>query len=349
MSVPLFNNGPIDQLMLINVLNVMYNENTRQIQQLNESNAEIRNVITNILYSRVNNDNNIPSSHRTTHTSNNRNAHTGNNRNTHNANTYSNTTNYNNRNRNTHNNNNRNNTTASSSASASVSSPASASNNSSVSNANRRIYIDNIPYLIENIQRYTLPTSVIDSYVNLGSNTSRTRTPTSTPMTQLGSFFDPVVIYPTRPQIESATRNVRYCDIVTPINLACPISLENFRDNDMVTVIRFCGHIFNTEQLNTWFTSNCRCPVCRYDIRNYNSNNSLGNRENLSRPVENNIEPVVDTLRHVSNNEPLMSADSAFSSYLYRFMNDNQDVSGNNNISDTEAILNLITSIQRSI
>ena len=350
MSVPLFNNGPIDQLMLINVLNVMYNENTRQIQQLNESNAEIRNVITNILYSRVNNDNNIPSSHRTTHTSNNRNAHTGNNRNTHNANTYSNTTNYNNRNRNTHNNNNRNTTSSASSAASSASSASAYSaNNSSVSNANRRIYIDNIPYLIENIQRYTLPTSVIDSYVNLGSNTSRTRTPTSTPMTQLGSFFDPVVIYPTRPQIESATRNVRYCDIVTPINLACPISLENFRDNDMVTVIRFCGHIFNTEQLNTWFTSNCRCPVCRYDIRNYNSNNSLGNRENLSRPVENNIEPVVDTLRHVSNNEPLMSADSAFSSYLYRFMNDNQDVSGNNNISDTEAILNLITSIQRSI
>ena len=30
-------------------------------------------------------------------------------------------------------------------------------------------------------------------------------------------------------------------------------------------------------------------------------------------------------------------------------MNDNQDVSGNNNISDTEAILNLITSIQRSV
>ena len=70
MSVPLLNDAPIDQHMLINVLNVMYNENTRQIQQLNESNAEIRNVITTILYSRVNNDNN--------------NIHSKNNRNTNN-------------------------------------------------------------------------------------------------------------------------------------------------------------------------------------------------------------------------------------------------------------------------
>jgi hypothetical protein len=58
---------------------------------------------------------------------------------------------------------------------------------------------------------------------------------------------------------------------VSPRNRSCPISLENFNDNDMVSVIRYCGHIFNTEQLNTWFRSNCRCPVCRYDIRRYNS------------------------------------------------------------------------------
>ena len=116
----------------------------------------------------------------------------------------------------------------------------------------------------------------------------------------------------------------------------------------MVTVIRFCGHIFYTEQLNTWFTSNCRCPVCRYDIRNYNSTNSLDNSPNLLRPVETDIEPVIDTRRHEVNNETIMGDDLAFTRYLYRFMNNNQDVSGNN-ISDTEAILNLITSIQRSI
>ena len=42
----------------------------------------------------------------------------------------------------------------------------------------------------------------------------------------------------------------------------------------MVSVIRVCGHIFKTEDLNTWFRSNCKCPICRYDIRNYNSSSA---------------------------------------------------------------------------
>jgi hypothetical protein len=165
----------------------------------------------------------------------------------------------------------------------------------------------------------------------------------------IGNFLDPIVIYPTQTQIELATRNVRYCDIVTPLNLSCPISLETFNDNDMVTVIRFCGHIFSTASLNTWFTTNCRCPVCRYDIRNYNSNNSVSNRQTLTSPVENNIESVIDTTPRAINNEPMIGVNSALNSYLYGFINDDQDVSGNSNISDAEALLNLITAIQRNI
>jgi len=42
----------------------------------------------------------------------------------------------------------------------------------------------------------------------------------------------------------------------------------------MVSVIRHCGHIFNTDGLNTWFRSHCTCPVCRFDIRDDNSNSS---------------------------------------------------------------------------
>ena len=88
------------------------------------------------------------------------------------------------------------------------------------------------------------------------------------------SFFQPVEVYPTQSQIESATRRAIYCDIVSPRNRACPISLDNFEDNETVTLIRQCGHIFRTEELNTWFMSHCNCPVCRYDIRDYNSNAS---------------------------------------------------------------------------
>ena len=320
MSDTLLNNAPVDQLMLINILNVMYNENTRQIQQLNEANAEIRNVITTILYSRVNNDNNVPSTNRNAHTGTNRNTHNGTNRAAYNGTP--------NRNRNTHNNNNNRNTTP-------------ATNNSTVNNANRRIYIDNIPYIIENIRHYNIPNRVVGSQTNLGERPSQPRTTTRNFASTIGSFLDPVVIYPTQTQIELATRNVRYCDILTPINLSCPISLENFNDSDMVTVIRFCGHIFSTGSLNTWFTTNCRCPVCRYDIRNYNSNNSVGNRVPSDEPVRRT------TSRVIPENSVNMDVNSVFNNYLYSFIN--EDVSGNNNISDTQAILNLITSLQGSI
>jgi len=85
------------------------------------------------------------------------------------------------------------------------------------------------------------------------------------------NFLDPVQIFPTQIQIENATRIVRFADIVRPINNSCPITMDSFGDNNFVSVIRECNHIFNTDSLNNWFRSNCRCPVCRYDIRNYNT------------------------------------------------------------------------------
>ncbi len=43
--------------------------------------------------------------------------------------------------------------------------------------------------------------------------------------------------------------------------------MADFSDNDIVTVIRHCGHVFATDQLNIWFATHCTCPVCRFDIR----------------------------------------------------------------------------------
>ena len=90
------------------------------------------------------------------------------------------------------------------------------------------------------------------------------------------TFFDPIEIFPTPSQIEIATRVVRFGDIIRPLNTSCPISLDNFNDNDQVLMIRHCNHIFSNTELISWFRSNCKCPVCRYDIRNYiptNTNN----------------------------------------------------------------------------
>ena len=63
----------------------------------------------------------------------------------------------------------------------------------------------------------------------------------------------------------------------------------------MVSVIRYCGHIFNTDQLNTWFRSNCICPVCRYDIRRYNLNASSIFSANEQPASEPSMQPMHST------------------------------------------------------
>lgn len=85
-------------------------------------------------------------------------------------------------------------------------------------------------------------------------------------------FFDNVPVPPSNEQIQIATLSTYYSNIVGPLNSNCPITLETFENNSVVTLIKYCGHIFKPEPLNNWFTENNRCPVCRYDVRNYTEN-----------------------------------------------------------------------------
>ena len=129
-------------------------------------------------------------------------------------------------------------------------------------------------------------------------------------------FFQPIEIYPSQSQIEIATRRVRYCDITTPIYTSCPISMDDFNDNDMVTVIRHCGHTFHTENIMNWFRSNSRCPVCRYDIRDYNiPNQNLNNSQDSSN---NNIER--NNIRLFDNNQT-----DSLTSFLINTLNRNRN------------------------
>jgi hypothetical protein len=45
--------------------------------------------------------------------------------------------------------------------------------------------------------------------------------------------------------------------------------LEEFHEDDMVCQIRHCGHCFKEDAIRNWFRQKVRCPVCRYDIRDY--------------------------------------------------------------------------------
>jgi hypothetical protein len=49
----------------------------------------------------------------------------------------------------------------------------------------------------------------------------------------------------------------------------CPISLEPFQEGDVICEIRGCRHKFKRPPLMNWLRRNSRCPVCRYELRNY--------------------------------------------------------------------------------
>ena len=216
-------NLPNEQLLLINILNTIYNDNLRQINSLTSSNNEIRNIITNLLSNNTNSRNQ-------TH----------------------------NRFRNRYNN---------------------YRENLARSSNQDRVYINNLPYIIENVQEYRIPSSHLYNWIN-NSNVSTTESQESSSQTRttntqprmsnysraFQSFFEPVEIYPTQTQVETATRRAMYCDIVSPINRSCPISLENFNDSDTVSVIRYCGHIFHSKCIKPWLLKSKLCPNCKAEV-----------------------------------------------------------------------------------
>jgi len=303
-----------EQLLLIDILNSMYNDNLRQINNftsnisnLNQTNTQIRNLLVQILNNQHRRNNNDRRNVR--------------------ANAF--------RDNNTNNNNTNNNVLG-------------------------RIFLNNTPYIIDSVSEYRIPLNR-----NEMQNTNYSRL--------LQNFFQPVEIYPTQTQIESATRRVRYGDIITPRNRSCPISLDNFEDNEMVTSIRFCGHVFRTDELNTWFRSNCNCPVCRYDIREYNSNasseffgatgpsestSSSSTNSNQQNTTQNNS-PGINVERN--NNETNNRQPNLLSLMFNRFASDalginrdnlNIDISGNifneifnDTTSDPLALYNLINTL----
>jgi hypothetical protein len=87
------------------------------------------------------------------------------------------------------------------------------------------------------------------------------------------NHFRDVVVYPSQGQITNATRNIEFSDSSANMNTSCPITLDEFQNGDIVRQIIPCGHIFQESALRNWFTRNVRCPVCRYDIRDYIPNN----------------------------------------------------------------------------
>jgi len=78
-----------------------------------------------------------------------------------------------------------------------------------------------------------------------------------------------VIVRPTQEQIANATEIVNFDESSSNNNTNCPITLEPFITGEQVCRIKHCSHLFKQSALNNWFRRNVRCPVCRYDIREY--------------------------------------------------------------------------------
>ena len=102
-----------------------------------------------------------------------------------------------------------------------------------------------------------------------------------------------VSIRPTQQQIESASRLIKYSEIEHPLSEICPILLERFSNEEMIRQLKPCGHLFCQSSFQQWFENNVRCPVCRYDIRNYrDTTTSPQHISETNQQSETNVEDV---------------------------------------------------------
>jgi len=79
----------------------------------------------------------------------------------------------------------------------------------------------------------------------------------------------PVRIRPSFAQVRRATRTLLFRDISNTTQTICPIDRELLHAEDSVLQIIHCGHFFRDTNLRRHFRGNTRCPLCRYDIRDY--------------------------------------------------------------------------------
>jgi hypothetical protein len=202
-------------------------------------------------------------------------------------------------------------------------------------NTNARVvYIEGVPYLLDM------------------TNFMRLRNNNNTDAANLWrSFYDNISVAPSRRQIENSTRIIQFSEITSPINSSCPITLERFDETSSVTQILHCGHIFTTSGIDSWFQSNVRCPVCRYDIRDYQAPPlpAPPTREERHRGTE----PAND--EESEEEEPIAAAeetkeDTPTSSNNERTSNSNRQNSNQNNRRITsENVTNVLSNITEEI
>lgn len=147
-----------------------------------------------------------------------------------------------------------------------------------------------------------------------------------------------VIVRPTYEEVYNATADIMFSRNNLNLNTSCPITLDEFREGDLLTQIRRCGHLFNQHAIQNWFSRNVRCPVCRYDIRTRIPVDNSGNEDTIINDLSANYNPVNNN----NNTEEYISSDGESDS------DDNSQI-GEQSRSDTEEVENLLSTITNNI
>jgi hypothetical protein len=134
--------------------------------------------------------------------------------------------------------------------------------------------------------------------------------------------FQDVIVRPTEEQINNATEIFNYVS-GEYVHTNCPITLDEFRENESVCRINHCGHMFRETAIKNWFQQNVRCPVCRYDIRTENETEP-GDDENeeTTMDIVNNEapQPSIPTPRNVPIDRFYTSISNGVQSILQNYL-----------------------------
>lgn len=119
-----------------------------------------------------------------------------------------------------------------------------------------------------------------------------------------------VIVRPTTEQINNATEIITYNSNNNNINTQCPITLDEFHEGEILCRIIECQHTFREPAIKNWFRTNVRCPVCRFDIRDYVEEEenerhvqaplqaqaqAQSNNQNLSNTITSNIANIIQS------------------------------------------------------
>lgn len=170
------------------------------------------------------------------------------------------------------------------------------------------------------------------------------------------SFFDNVIIAPSSRQIIQATQRMVFTNDTSNnfTDTTCPISLTQFMDGDELLRIRHCGHTFLRNSLLRWFETSVRCPMCRYDIREYTPNSEINIEENETETESDNDSEDENENTHTSQQQQQpqtnTNPNNIISSVLnYMNMLDNPNIDNNTLQQTNNALLNQIQGVETQL